>query len=82
MSPPGIEPATPRFTTGRLRPLGHQDRCFFVLKIFQKPVILITRGNTMYQIDYGWMYWNRLSDKICISLTNVDILYYCLQNFA
>ena len=29
------------------------------------------------------MYLSRLSDKICISLkTNVDVIYYCLQNLA
>ena len=29
------------------------------------------------------MHFNRLSDKICISFTNVDVIYYCLHsNFA
>ena len=27
-------------------------------------------------------YWNWLSDKIWFSSTNLDIIYYCIQNFA
>ena len=41
----------------------------------------------MYKIDFeldglglGLGVW--LSDKICISFTNVDVIFYCLQNFA
>ena len=32
----GIEPSTPHLPTGRLRPLGHRDRCFVVLKTLWK----------------------------------------------
>ena len=28
------------------------------------------------------VYWNRLAGKICISFANVDVIYWCLQNFA
>ena len=33
MSQPNIEPATPRFQTGRLRPIVNQDRCYNSCKI-------------------------------------------------
>ena len=29
MSPPGIEPTTPRFQIGRLRPLDQRDRYYY-----------------------------------------------------
>ena len=29
-----------------------------------------------------YIYWNWLSDKICISFTNVDVISYCLQNLV
>ena len=31
MSPPGIEPATPRFPTGCLRPLDNRNRCYVIV---------------------------------------------------
>ena len=45
-------------------------------------VVSKPRGNTMYQIYYDYimyMYCNGLSDKICISFTNVDVICYCLH---
>ena len=43
---------------------------------------LQTHGNTIYKIDYAiwlYIYCNRISDKFCISFTDVDVIYYCLH---
>ena len=77
--------------TSTWRPLGYRESylsAFRTLAIqwqvmrkvtLEKP----TRGNAAYQIDYGYICIATDCQTICISFTNVDIIYYCLHlNFA
>ena len=48
----------------------------------QKSGPIYTRQYNVSNWLWLYKYWNRLSDKICISFTNVDVIYLCLQTFA
>ena len=85
MRPPGIEPATlccPVFRFNH-RAIGTVNDIMFkflhyCLRYFQ------STGVTMHVLNLCWLdvYKNWLSDKIYISFTNIDIIYYSIQNFV
>ena len=53
--------------------------CCRVFKLLQKNQQTAINVSNCLWSD---VYWNSLSDKICISFTNVHVNFYCLQNFA
>ena len=74
----------PRFPTRPLRPLGHRDWChdaFLTLWEFRH-MNIYTRQYEYLHAAILYVYWNRMSDKICISVTNTDVIYGCLLDFA
>ena len=75
---------------GRLRLLGHRDICLAAFKTLSiqwsdrecRGVSKLWKNQHAAIHCIKLMYWNRLSDKICISFTNVEVINYCLQNYA
>ena len=73
-----------RKQTQCLRPLDHADWDIKLwLKVLHHQCIFIksTRSNTCVKLIVVKCVLE-LSDKTCISFTNVDIIYYCIQDFA
>ena len=84
--PPGIEPATPCFLVWRSNhsAIGTvNDKLLKLLHYYFLRYYQWTRV-PVHVWDWFWLdvYWNWLSDKICISFTNIDVIYYFLQNFV
>ena len=71
-----------RKLTQRPGPLGHPTE---ILRRFLNSYTIIAyeqKQRAMTHVsNWLWLevYWNRLSDKICISFTNVDIINYCIR---
>ena len=85
MPPPGFEPAIPCFPAccSNHSAIGAVND--MLLKLLQYLLTLLsinTCGNACMKLIWLDVYWNWPSDKICISFTNIDGIYYCLQNFV
>ena len=82
MPPPGIEPATPCFQTRRSSHSAIETVNDMLLKFFTTFYANINNQHVCYSctklIFVSCVL--ELSDKICISFTNIDVL--CLQNFV
>ena len=78
MSLPGIELATPRCQTDALE-RSATNTCSVPFKTLAENN---TRQYKVSNLLLLGVHWNRLSDKVCISYTNVDVIHFCLRNFA
>ena len=72
--------SSPSLSNGRFRPRGHGGRCFLVSETLAE--VYKTRQHNVSNWLWSDVYWKRLSDKICFSFTNVDVIYVYFLNFA
>ena len=82
MSPPCIEPVTLWFLAGHLDRLTIETVDYLCFKLFQcREMTGNAWGVSKHVTIQPWLYMdcNRISYKICISFTNVDVIYYCLH---
>ena len=81
MSSPGIEPATLASQPGHSATFMVDCLCSYTSKL------VFDKNNThgvqcVYKIDMLDVYWNCQKKNPAFLLTNVDVINYCLQNFA
>ena len=84
MAPPGIEPATPCFPACRI---NHSDIGTINDMLLNFYTTFYTAINqhvwqSMYEIYFFRCELELTVLKICISFTNTDVIYCCLQNFV
>ena len=88
MHQPGIEPVTSCFQACRsynsaIGPVNDKLLNFLHLHYLFKLPSITKCFNACMKLLFD-MYWNWLSDKICISFTNIDVtvIYNCLHKFV
>ena len=83
ISRPSIEPATLWFLAGHLDRLAIETVDYLCFKLLQYGEVTGNAwgvSNTwQYNNGYNNTYCNIISDKICISFADVDVIYYCLH---